>query len=126
MPYKEVAGILTDITLNGYAMTPVGAMFPPTYPEFAELNVLSGGTAFNATLDSAYAVIGDGGGRGGQGRKDLAGAARPVPEVQDDLGVGVQSERAFDPAIFVVGVGQDQNLHFSLRIGTNRPSRRIE
>ena len=57
----NVAGILTDVTLNGYALTPVGAMFPPTYPEFAELNVLSGGTAFNATLNSASVIVGDGG-----------------------------------------------------------------
>ncbi|MDD6337783.1 MAG: hypothetical protein PUC15_05275, partial [Lentisphaeria bacterium] len=57
----NVAGILTDVALHGYASIPVGAMFPPATPVGAELNVLSGGTAFNATLDSAYAVIGDGG-----------------------------------------------------------------
>ena len=57
----NVAGILTDVALHGYGMTPFGAMFPPTYPEGAELNVLSGGTAFNANLNSASAVIGDGG-----------------------------------------------------------------
>ena len=57
----NVAGILTDVALHGYASIPVGAMFPPTYPEFAELNVLSGGTAFNATLNSASVIVGDGG-----------------------------------------------------------------
>jgi len=57
----NVAGILNDIALHGRGVSPVGAMFPPTYPDGAELNVLSGGTAFDATLDSASAIIGDGG-----------------------------------------------------------------
>ena len=58
----NVAGILTNILLLGGKKTaPGGGAFPPTLPDGAELNILSGGTANNATLNSASATIADGG-----------------------------------------------------------------